>query len=318
MALCAVVPTHNTRDLTLACLEKLHQTSRIDRPRIIVVDDGSDDGTEEAILERFPETTVFSMRARAGFTCAVNAGLERVGGADAVLILNSDTEVLPGSLATLCQALARDPRLGIAGAELLYPDGRPQWSSGRDPDALWLFLQASGLLRGLRRRAELYRRVRPLHRAGATDWVPATAMAIRRAVLEQVGGFDPRFRLYCQDTDYCRRARDLGWKVAVVPGFRVLHHHGATVRQQLQRPVAVDPRLLWTDLLAWTEKHRGERSARFARLAMRLGAACHLLGRRLAAALGAERFAPAWRAETDLYREAAAALRAWKPGGTPS
>ncbi len=130
------------------------------------------------------------------------------------------------------------------------------------------------------------------------------AMAIRRAVWEEVGPLDEDFRFYAQDLDLCLRARQAGWKVAVVPELEVIHHHGATIQGEGGRGGgrgAVHPELLWTDLLRWADKRRGEPAARRAARALLAGGRLRLLGRRLAAPL-----VPA--AERDRFRADSAAF----------
>jgi N-acetylglucosaminyl-diphospho-decaprenol L-rhamnosyltransferase len=257
--LSAVVPSRNTRELTLACLASLEAAAAA-RPElgpieVVVVDDAGDDGTAAAVAARHPGVRLLPSERRLGFTRAANLGLAAATGG-VLLLLNSDAEVDRGGagLAALLERFAAEPLLGIAGAALRYPDGTPQWSGGGEPGAAWLFALASGLP-GLLGRLPLYRRLRPAGggggrrggRAGAggrgaggreVGWVTGAAMAIRRAAWEQVGPLDERFELYAQDLDLCLRARQAGWRVEVLPEFQVIHHHGATVEAEggLRRP----------------------------------------------------------------------------------
>ncbi len=232
--LSVVVPSRNTRRLTLACLASLAAAAA--RPElasmeVVLVDDAGSDGTAEAVAERFPRVRLLRLGERAGFTRAANRGMAAAAG-ELLLLLNSDTEVEPAGLAALPAAFAAAPRLGIAGGALRYPDGTPQWSGGGEPTALWLLALASGLP-ALLGRVPPWRRLRPAsgsgRGAGAVAWVTGAAMAVRRAAWEQVGPFDERFAFYAQDLDLCLRARDAGWEVAILPGLRVVHHHGATI-----------------------------------------------------------------------------------------
>jgi GT2 family glycosyltransferase len=274
--LSVVVPTHDTRELTLRCLAAL---AAADPPpaEVIVVDDGSSDGSAAAIAASYPATRLLRHRDARGFTAAANAGLALARG-DVLLLLNSDTEVAPGAPGELVAALAA-PRLGIAGAALTYPDGRPQWSGGDAPGALWLFAMASDLPRRLAR-VRAWRRVRPMsgHRGGDVDWVTGAAMAIRREVWEAAGPLDGRFAFYAQDLDLCLRARALGWRVAVVPAARVMHHHGATVSAGGRVIEAGhDPALLWADLVRCAARHGGPSGGARAARSLRLGGALQRL-----------------------------------------
>ncbi|HKH45150.1 MAG TPA: glycosyltransferase family 2 protein [Thermoanaerobaculia bacterium] len=298
--LSVVVPTHDTRDLTLRCIETL-VAEGMDGVEIVAVDDGSSDGTAEALAAAHPRVRVVRRSPAVGFTRAANLGLAEAGG-DILLLLNSDTEVAPGSFAPLLAAFARDPRLGAAGAALHYPDGSPQWSGGGAPTVLWLFGLASGLP-PLLARLPFWRRVKPVGApAGEVDWVTGAALALRRQAWEESGGFDEGFRFYGQDLDLCLRLRDTGWKVEILPELRVLHHHGATIGSRS------NVELLWTDLLRWARKSRGAGFARRAALALRTGAALRRLGRAAATPFVPDERRAAWRAESEALRRAISAL----------
>ncbi|HEX4966281.1 MAG TPA: glycosyltransferase family 2 protein [Thermoanaerobaculia bacterium] len=306
--LSVVIPTHDTRELTLACLASLFR-SPVARMEVIVVDDASGDGTAEAVRAGFPEAVVLRQEEAGRFTLAANAGLARAQG-EVLLLLNSDTEVAPGGLAAVIEVFGCEPKLGIAGALLHYPDGSPQWSGGREPSAAWFFALASGLP-ALLRHLPFYRRLKPLAPPGpvAVDWVTGAAMAIRRQAWEAAEPLDAGFRFYAQDLDFCLRVRRAGWDVAVRPELAVLHHHGATIGRDPGASRRQQHELLWTDLLRWARKQHGEAWAARAEAALRTGARLRLLGRRLAAPFaGAER-REAWRHDNQAVKMALRAIR---------
>jgi N-acetylglucosaminyl-diphospho-decaprenol L-rhamnosyltransferase len=299
-----VIPTHDTRDLTLRCLETIASVSSPGGVEVIVVDDGSRDGTAEAIRERYPGVEVVRNETAAGFTCSANRGLRQARG-EVLLLLNSDTEIGPGTLERLLAALEADPRLGIVGAALHYPDGSPQWSGGPAPSHAWFFALASGLP-ALLARLPFYRRLKPLEPAGPVrvDWVTGAALGMRREVWEAVGPLDEGYRFYAQDLDLCVRARRAGWEVAIDPAFRVLHHHGATIRGKEGAGRRQHPELLWADLLRWARKHRGERWAARAELLLRTGSALRLAGRLFALPFLPRPEREPWRADSRALRTA--------------
>jgi GT2 family glycosyltransferase len=349
-ALSVVVPTRNTRELTLACLAAIGAAAAA-RPElreieVVLVDDAGDDGTAEAVAARFPAVRLLRTERQVGFTRAANRGLQAAAGR-VLLLLNSDAEVGAGGegLCALLALFAADPRLGIAGAALRYPCGLPQWSGGGEPTAAWLFALASGLAEWLGR-LPFYRRLRPPSGAGRPGgrrtggaageagagggeggggrgggvpaevaWVTGAAMAIRRATWEQVGPLDERFAFYAQDLDLCVRARQAGWKVAVVPAFEVVHHHGATLlaegrasRARAGRG-AQHPELLWADLLRWAGKRGGPPAVRRAARALAAGGCLRLAGRRMAAPLLPAAGRDGFRADSAAFGRALAAVR---------
>jgi GT2 family glycosyltransferase len=306
--LSVVVPTHDTRSLTLACLASLRSAGAAEA-EVIVVDDASRDGTAEAVRERYSTVRVLRNERAESYTRSANRGLGVAAG-ELLLLLNSDTEVAPGAWEALDSAFRHHRRLGIVGAALRYPDGAPQWSGGRFPSLLWLFVLAAGVAPLL---APLpgARAVRSVSAAGGgpVDWVTGAAMAFRREVWTEVGALDEGFRLYGQDLDFCTRAREAGWEVAVVPDFRVVHHQGATIGRKAGAAGRQSPESLWRDLVRWAWKHRGPGWAKRAAVALRAGGRLRLTGRAVAGLFLSGEARKTWRRDSLAYGRALAAVR---------
>ena len=310
--LSVVIPSHDTRELTLRCLGAIEE-AMAGGVEVVLVDDGSRDDTAEAVRDRFPAVRVLRHDATQGFTASANEGLGSAGG-DVLLLLNSDTEADGDALARLVGVFAGDPRLGIASPRLRNPDGSPQWSGGATPTLAWLFLLASGLPAALEA-VPGYRVLRPLRSeaGGRLDWVTGAAMAIRRQTWEEVGPLDARFRLYAQDLDFCLRAKDAGWHVRLVREARVVHVGGATIgrRSGAARPRS-HPGLLWTDLLLWAEKRHGRRWALAAARRLTLGGRLRLIARAVVFLLLPPRHRVEWGRDTEAFRQALAEVRRWR------
>ena len=303
--LAVVVPTHQTRELTVSCLTSV--VAADPGIEIVVVDDGSTDGTAETVLRRFPAVRLVRNEERRGFTPSANRGVA-ASTAPVVLLLNSDTEVPRDTAKRLRAAFAADPRLAIAGAQLVYPDGTRQWSGGREPGLAWFFLLGTGGGRFLSHLRRTPRDV-PAGSAREVGWVSGAAFAARRDAWDAIGGLDERFGFYAQDLDLCLRCREAGWSVALLPDLHVVHHHGATIgrldpSRQVRRQ---QPDLLWCDLLLWAELRRGRAWARRAKTALRIGVRLRLLARAAARPFTPEDRLAVYRAETAALR---AALRA--------
>lgn len=297
-----VIPTHDTRALTLACLRSLAASDPLRAREIIVVDDGSTDGTANAIRDAYPDVRIIGHPSPRGFSAAANAGLADARGA-VFWLLNSDTEVAPDAVRRIDEAFARDPTLGIASAQLWNPDGSPQWSGGPTPGVAWLFLQSSGggaILGHL----PGFRRARPLASTAdrSVGWVAGAAMAIRREAWIAVGPFDESFQVYAQDLDLSVRARASGWAVRVLADCRVLHHRGQTIAALPGAAATEHHGAMWTDLVRWAERDGGPAGGRRARRAIMAGARLRLLVRRLAVPLVPASHRALWRAESAAIR----------------
>jgi GT2 family glycosyltransferase len=304
-----VVPTHDTRELTLRCLAALAAT-RTPSCELLLVDDGSRDGTAEAVAGLHPEVRILQLTGPQGFTAAANAGMAAARG-EILWLLNSDAEVEPGAPAALVAAFAAVPWMGIAGAELRTPDGAPAWSGGAAPGLAWLFVLASGVA-PLLARVPGWRRVKHVGAgAGAeVDWVSGAALAIRREVWRRAGPLDARFGFYAQDVDLCLRVRDLGWQVMVARGVRVVHHEGGTIGRAASAVAGrFDPALLWTDLVRCVAKRSGSAAGGRARGALLAGATLRVVLRRLAVPLVAPERRAAWRRDTRALAGGVSALR---------
>jgi N-acetylglucosaminyl-diphospho-decaprenol L-rhamnosyltransferase len=272
MKLSVVIPTFNTAQMTLRCCRAV-LASLPRESEVIVADDGSTDGTGELLAREAPSVQIVRLEPNRGFAPAANRGIAASSG-NIILLLNSDAIVDAEAFAAFLAAFAADPKLGVAGARLLNPDRTPQWSGGAAPTLMWMIGVVSGaghLARLVRRRSANARR--------KVDWVSGAAMAFRREVWESAGPLDERFRFYCQDIEFCLRARDAGWRVAVIEEARVVHVIGATV--SADSPLHHDPARLWPDLLAWGgRRYRyGRVWMFFARIVVMLTAVLRIAGR---------------------------------------
>jgi GT2 family glycosyltransferase len=265
--LSVVIPTFNTAAMTLRCCRAVLAALPASG-EVIVADDGSSDGTAELLAREMPHVHVVRLERNSGFATAVNRGVAAAQG-DILVLLNSDAIVEEGALDALLAAFDRDPRLGIAGAQLLDEDGSAQWSGGPTPTLLWMTAVVSGagpLTRVVRRRGRDAPR--------EVDWVSGAAMAVRREVWTAAGPLDERFRFYCQDLELCMRARDAGWDVRVVPEARVVHELGKTIAAG--SALRHDPERLWPDLYRWGTARYGRAWSVVARVVLVSAAALRI------------------------------------------
>ena len=238
--LSVIIVSWNVRDLLDKCLESLRQTQRWNAQQsqnkfnieIIVVDSGSADGSVELLREKHPGATLLPQSQNIGFTRGNNIGLKRARGAF-LLLLNPDTEVRPDAIHKMIDFMSGHPRAGIVGPHTLNSDGSHQSTRRRFP-TLWTGIFESTWLSAWAP-AAVERRYRMLDTNDddmlEADWVQGSALLLRRAVYDAIGGLDESFTMYSEELDYCRRAKAAGWRVFYHGGAHITHHGGKSSEQ---------------------------------------------------------------------------------------
>lgn len=202
---------------------------------LIVVDNGSTDGSAELVRAAFPWARLVANPDNRGFTAAVNQGLALARGRY-LLLLNSDARLLPGSLEAMVAYLDAHPRVAVVGPRLLNPDGSTQSSRRRFPTPATAFVESTPLQR-LWPSHPLLRRYYMLDRSDdatqEVDWLVGACLLVRRAAVDQVGPLDERFFMYSEELDWCRRFRAAGWQVVYLAEARAVHEHGKSSERDL-------------------------------------------------------------------------------------
>ena len=222
-----VIVSWNTCDLLAQCLASLEAERQATAFEVIVVDNGSADGSRGMVAKDFPRAKLMANPDNRGFATANNQGINAAAGRY-VLLLNSDTAVEPGSLQALVGFADAHPRAGIVGPQLLHLDGTLQPSGGRFPTPLSTIAELFGLARLSGR--PRYGTRRDYSVPAVVDEVSGAAMLVRATVLREIGGLDEAFAWGYEDVDLCRRATAAGWTVHYLPAARVRHEWGASRR----------------------------------------------------------------------------------------
>ncbi|HWY19275.1 MAG TPA: glycosyltransferase [Solirubrobacteraceae bacterium] len=221
------------RELLLRGLDALARERASGLPfatEVLVLDNGSRDGSADAARAHPAVDETIALGERRGKALNDSALMERARGRY-VLLLNEDSELLPGATLALWQALQRRPDAACAGAQLLRPNGAPQ-------PCAWRFPAVATALAGALMLHRLYTVQSTGERTREVDWCQSSALLVRRAAAAQVGYMDPDFFVYSDEVDFARRLRDAGWRSLYVPGARAIHH------EQLSTGVAGERRIV--------------------------------------------------------------------------
>jgi len=285
----ALVVAWNGRADVESCLRGLFAEAAGPRPEVVVVDNGSTDGTAALVRERFPAARLVENGSNLGFAAAVNRALPDCR-TPFVLLLNPDASPAPGCLEALRAFLAGRPAAWAAGPRILDARGRPRPPGFRFPRLQDALLEALFLDRLF---APDGGAAREPHRAG---WLEGSCLLVRREAFDRVGPFDERFFLYYEEVDWLRRAAAAGGEAWWVPSAGAVHRGpGSPGHYDAHRLVHFH-----RSRVAYQAKHHGRASAAVLRA---------LLALRAAGRIGA--WSAAWLVAPRIRPRAASCLRGY-------
>ncbi|HET7090918.1 MAG TPA: glycosyltransferase family 2 protein [Anaerolineae bacterium] len=254
--LAIVIVSWNVCDLLARCLRSLISDldAAVIDARVIVVDNASRDGSVAMVRAHFPQVEVIASDVNLGFAGGNNAGLralgfgpqfpsllsqawergEGPGEGGEVLLLNPDTEVQRGAIASMLDAMRARPEAAVITSRLSSSDGAFQHSAFRFPGLAQLLLDLLPVHPRLYESRLNGRYPRRLYQAGQPfeiDHPLGAVMLVRREAIRQVGLLDEGFALYCEEIDWCARFKEAGWRNYCVPSARVVHHSGQSTSQ---------------------------------------------------------------------------------------
>ncbi len=258
-----VIVSFNTRDVLRECLQSVYRETGELRIQIIIVDNGSTDGSAEMVGREFPEVLLIQSKVNLGFGGANNVAFESSQGRYIVL-LNSDAFLMPGSLQRSVRYMDQNPGVGLGGGRLVGRDGSRQPSARMFPSVLSDLIVLSGLAARFPKSqffGRLDRTWADEMQAAEVDWVPGAYSIIRAEALAKVGGFDSRFFLYYEEVDLCKRLKKKGYSIWYWPDIVVIHIGGESSRQikSLELSQTGAQLTLWRmrSMLLYYRKHHG-------------------------------------------------------------
>lgn len=253
-----LVVNYNTAGLLQPMFDALRQPDTTDQARYLVVDNASADNSLECLAAICPEALLLANQDNVGFGRANNQLVEHLQGKYALLI-NTDAFVAADTLNKTLDYMEAHPDCGVLGVRLVGREGDLQPSCRYFPTPLNVFLSRAGLERFF----PMVKRVDDMAWDHASvrecDWVPGCYYLIRREVIDKVGLFDPRYFLYYEEVDHCKRVKQAGWKVVYYPHTTVVHIGGESAKSvdELNAASRQIPKLQIESELLYFRKHHG-------------------------------------------------------------
>ena len=245
-----IIVNWNTKEYLLPCLRSILENKKGMGCEIIVVDNGSRDGSAGEVKEKFPSIDLIENKRNLGFAKAVNQGLQKASGRYLVL-LNPDTQVKDAAIGRLGSFMEAHPHVGIAGVQLLNSDGSKQNSIANFPSLATELLNKSVLRWLLPKKYPGKGRgyAEPIE----VDSVIGACMMVRRDAIEQVGLLDEDYFVFLEETDWCFRMKKAGWKVYHLPQAEVHHFQGKSAEKD-KRKAKIE---YYRSRYHFFKKHRG-------------------------------------------------------------
>ncbi len=242
----AVVVNYEAGALLRDCVRTLLADSSAGECELVVVDNGSSDGSVAMLLEAFPAVSVVVAPGNVGYARAANLGIAATR-APIVAVFNPDLTMEAGSAKAVLARFDEEPALGACGPRIRNVDGSDYPSARRNPSVPVAI--GHGLFGMWWRSNPFTRRYRELDAdpavARSVDWVSGSAVWLRRVALDAVGGWDERYFMYMEDLDLCWRLGRAGWQVAYEPAAAVVHVQGAVTSRHPYRMLAEHHRSAW-------------------------------------------------------------------------
>ncbi|MBI4533437.1 MAG: glycosyltransferase family 2 protein [Candidatus Melainabacteria bacterium] len=251
-----VIVSWNTSCLLRRCLETLKQELQGLEHEVFVVDNDSSDDSAAMVANEHPWVQLIANQSNKGFACANNQAIELSCG-NVVLLLNPDTEVLPGSIQKLLRFLEEKPCAGVVAPQLINTDGTIQRSCRQFPTFTGMLYELMGLSRLFlhKPRFRQYKMLDWNHNdERQVDQPEGACLLVRREVIDQVGLLDEDFFMLFEEVDWCYRIKQAGWEIWFEPQAKVIHHYGQSIKQVRPKMIFCSHQGLYR---FWKKHYRG-------------------------------------------------------------
>jgi GT2 family glycosyltransferase len=271
-----IIVNWNSKDFVRRCLQSLYQHCSETPFEVVVVDNGSFDGSARMIAHEFPRAIYVQSVANIGFARANNLGVRHSSGRD-LLFLNPDTELLENSVDTLRRRLATLPGAGAVGCKLINEDRTLQGSCVQSFPTIFNQMVDSDFLRARFPRWRIWG-TKPLHadisEPAAVEVISGACILIKRDVFERIGGFTEEYFMYGEDLDLCFKVKLVGLRVYYLPQTSIIHHGGGSTKRSDNNLADV---LMRESVYRFMQTNRGLARGACYRLAMLMASVARIL-----------------------------------------
>ncbi|MBN1795986.1 MAG: glycosyltransferase family 2 protein [Sedimentisphaerales bacterium] len=250
-----IIPNYNTRDILRDCLASLYKYPMTVSSEIIVVDNASNDGSAEMVKKEFGQIILIENKVNSGYAGACNLGIKKSKGRY-LLILNSDTLALEGTIDKIIRFADENPKAAIIGCRALNPDMTLQPTCFMYPSILNMLLASTYFYKLFPNNKFFGRQAMSWWDRDDTrevDVVTGCCMLVRKEAIDNVGMMDESFFMYAEETDWCYRFKKAGWKVMYTPAAEIIHIGGRSTRH-IRGDMLVREKL---SVLEFIRKHHG-------------------------------------------------------------
>lgn len=229
-ALTIIIVNWNNKKILQDCLESIYNTQINYSYKIIVVDNNSEDGSVELIKNKFVDVILIENNKNIGFAKANNRAI-KIAKTDHILLLNNDTIVTQNDcFNNMVRFMQKNPRVGVLGCKLLYPDGTLQNLDAKYTSAWEIFKNQILFSKTWKRFRKNKEKDNILKRV---DWVSGACLLTRREVFEKVGMLKEDYFMCGEDVEFCYRAHKAGWEIGVLTGVSIIHLLGKSAEKNL-------------------------------------------------------------------------------------
>lgn len=235
MDLSIIILSYNTKDITARCIKHVYsaisfcQKKLNNKVEVIVIDNASVDGSAHMIRQNFPGVKLIASKVNTGFSKGNNIGMREAKN-PYILLLNSDVYVQDDSLYKALAYFRVNLNCDVLGPRLNYPSGRLQFSSGNLPNPINIIPWILGLkLLSFHTEKKTF-----FSKAHKTGWVMGAFFMLKKKIFDKTGGFDENLFMHMEEIEWCKRIKDLGFKIWYVPQVAVVHLHGASTNFDLR------------------------------------------------------------------------------------